>query len=383
MKTHAILSPSASQRWLACPPSARLEAALPDVTTEFAEQGTCAHALCEIKLKTLLHEDTAEPQAEFDSLRERWYDAEMETAAADYAREVWSRYERAREDCPQAILLVEKRLDLTPWMTDAFGTADAVIVTDDTLEVIDFKYGRGVAVSAYENPQMRIYALGAIADYDVEYDLQRVRMTIIQPRLFSVSEYERPVDELKAWATDVLKPAAERAYRCEGAQTPGPHCRFCKLRPSCGALSADGLSLFLSRPDKSLITDDEYPALLAVLPTIKAWCTAVEDYALAQALAGKTFPGFKLVEGRSIRKITDPEGLAVALNHADPTADIYRPRELKTITELERILGKKTFAKISAGYVEKPAGKPALVPDTDKRQALTVIPSNDFKDFQK
>lgn len=383
MKKHAILSPSASARWIACPPSARLEASMPDDATDFAEQGTCAHALCELKLKKLLGADTDAAQQEFDALRERWYDPEMERCAEDYAAEVWGRYQTALKACPQATLLIEWELDLTPFMPAAFGTADAVIVSDDTLEVIDFKYGRGVEVSAEENPQMRIYALGATADYDVEYDLKRVRMTIVQPRLFNVSSYEEPVETLKAWAQDTLKPAAQTAFKGLGSQTPGPHCRFCRVRATCGALAANALALFIRHPDKALITPEEYPELYAAIPSIKLWCTAVEDQALALALSGTDFPGFKLVEARTQRKIVDPEGLAASLSQEVPEDDLYRPRELKTITELERVVGKKTFAERSHGLVVKPEGKPTLVPLSDRRPAITINPINDFKDFQK
>ena len=380
MEAHALLSPSSSHRWIHCTPSARLEENVEDKGSEFAEQGTCAHALCECKLRHLLGAEDLESIKEYQALRDKWHDKEMEVCTDDYVEIVWNKYQAALKEDPRAQLLIEQRLDFSSWIPDSFGTADAEVVTERTLEVIDFKYGKGVEVSAVKNTQMMIYALGALGNYDLDYDIEEVRMTIVQPRLHNVSEWTITTEELKAWADSTLRERARIAYEGKGEQQAGEWCRFCKVKARCAALANEALAAYTQHTDKTLISDDDMPSILGLIPAIKSWCTAVEDYATAQAIEGHKWSGFKLVEGRSIRKITDPDGLASKLEFAG-YPNIYKPSELLPLGELEKYVGKKTFAQLSEGYIEKPAGKPTLVSEDDKRPEINVNTAvEDFKD---
>lgn len=363
-----------------CSPSARLEENVEEQVSEFAEQGTCAHALGECKLRHLLGEEDMKAIDEYKALRDKWYDNEMDVCTDDYVELVWNKFQEAQKVDPRARLLIEQKLDFSSWIPGSFGTADAEIVTDRTMEVIDFKYGKGVEVSAVRNPQMMIYALGALGEYDLDYDIQEVRMTIVQPRLHNISEWSIPTDELKQWADTVLTERARLANEGKGEQKVGEWCRFCKVKARCAALANEALSAYTQHTDKTLISDDDMPVVLGLIPAIKSWCSAVEDYATAQAISGHHWRGFKLVEGRSIRKVTDPDALAEVLvkNGYDK---IYKPSELRPIGELEKYVGKKTFAELSFGYVEKPQGKPTLVTNDDKRPELNINTAvEDFKD---
>lgn len=377
---HALLSPSSSHRWLNCTPSARLEENVEDRGSEFAEQGTCAHALCECKLRHLLGKETKESIEEYQALRDKWYDNEMDVCTDDYVEIVWNKYQTALKTDPRAQLLIEQKLDFSSWIPGSFGTADAEVVTEQTLEVIDFKYGKGVEVSAVKNTQMMIYALGALGDYDLDYDIRDVRMTIVQPRMHNISEWSISTDELREWADTTLMERAKMAYEGKGEQKAGDWCKFCKVKARCAVLANEALATYTQHTDKTLISDDDMPGVLGLIPAIKSWCTAVEDYATAMAIDGHRWKGFKLVEGRSVRKVTDVEGLSDVLQSAG-YKEIYKPSELRPIGELEKYVGKKTFAQLSAGFIEKPAGKPTLVSEDDKRPEINVNTAvEDFKD---
>jgi len=295
---------------------------------------------------------------------------------------VWERLYAAKALTRDAQLLVEVRLDFGHYIPEAFGTADAVIIADGCIEVIDFKYGRGVKVSAWENPQMKIYALGALEAFGMEYDIRAVRMTIVQPRLDNLSEYEMTVEELTAWAKDVLKPKAAEAFAGGGEPVPGAWCQFCKVKGRCGKLAAVCTTAARAFSEPRLISSDDMAAkVLPLLPTIRIWLSSVEEYALQQALGGVQYKGFKVVEGRSVRKITDPQAVMNLLADNGFAQESYiRPTELRTITELEKIIGKKRFAELCADYISKPQGKPTLVPDSDKREVFNSA-AEDFKNI--
>lgn len=288
----------------------------------------------------------------------------------------------ALERTPDAQLLVETRLDFSEYVPEAFGTADAIIIADGCMEVIDFKYGKGVRVSAENNPQMMIYALGAFARFSFEYHIDRVRMTIVQPRIDNLSEWELSIKELTNWTETVLIPAAEKAYKGDGPQNPGCWCQFCKVKSSCRALANQCTTLAKDYADKILTPEELANDVLPRLATVKTWLAGVEEYALQQALSGVEIPGWKIVEGRSVRKITNISGAASALSNAGyTTADIYKPQELRTITELEKLAGKKQFAAICGDYIVKPQGKPTLAPASDKRPAINPI-ADDFSGIE-
>lgn len=384
---HALLSPSSSHRWIHCTPSARLEENVPDKGSVYAEEGSCAHALCEATLLGLLNTERggrykeAEKKAwvEHEEGRERFYNTEMQEAVDMYVATVWEKYREAVKTTLDAELFIEKKLDFGKYIPGSFGTADAIIIADGLMEVIDFKYGKGVEVSATENTQMMIYALGALDAYSWEYDIERVRMTIIQPRKANVSEYEQTVEQLTEWQEKTLTPAAERANKGEGEQQSGEWCRFCKVKAQCACLATQSVRAYTENENKELIAPDQMPGLLTLIPAIKTWCTAVEEYALARAVAGEDFKGWKVVEGRSIRRVTQPDVLTAKLLEAG-FKDIYKPVELRPLGELEKLVGKKEFAGLSEGLVEKPEGKPVLVPVSDKRSAKQY--SSAAKDFE-
>ncbi len=377
MAAHAILSPSGASRWLACTPSARLEQQFPDIAGQAAAEGTLAPALGELLIRRRAGE-IAEPDyletlhgIETDPL----YDAAMLEHADNYAVYVLEQFYAAKAHTPGALLMLEQRLDLRAYVPEGFGTGDAIVVADDTLTLIDLKYGKGVPVSAHENKQMMLYALGALHLFDAAFRISHVRMVIYQPRLDSISEYEISVEDLTAWANDYLRPRAALAFAGEGEFAPGDACRFCKAKASCKALA--DYNLQLARHDfrsPELLTDEDVADILSRADLFTSWIGAVTDHALHMAVtAGKRWPGYKLVEGRSVRKYTDTGAIMAALTAAGiPTHTFIKPAELQPITALEKAIGKDNFSKYAGPYVMKPPGKPALVPASDKRPELNT-----------
>lgn len=360
--THAILSASSSSRWLACPPSARINAELPETTSVYAEEGTKAHALAEKTLKGYLAGGPAEVQSDNE---------EMKEAVQRYVDVCIEKINAAKAASPDAVVHVEFRLDFSTYVPDGFGTGDMVIVSDKSLEICDLKYGKGVPVSAEGNTQMRLYALGAVEDFGMLYAFDTVHMTIIQPRLDSVSTDTLSAGKLIDWGRSIIS-IAKLAYDGEGDFQAGDHCRFCKFRPRCKALAAYMAEKTALRK-KQTLTDLETVSILQAAKDIKRWLTDLEDYALGKALDGYDWPGMKLVEGRSKRVITDPDAAAAVLIDKGFDADaVYKPRELQTLTALEKLVGKKALAEALGDLIEKPDGKPTLVELSDKRPPLDV-----------
>ncbi len=363
MGAHALLSASSSHRWLSCTPSARLELEFEDTESEAALEGTAAHALCEHKLRRALKMRSKRPASRFDS-------DEMERHTDDYVAFVLEQLAEARLRCRDPIVLVEQRLDFSCYVPDGFDTGDAVIVGDGLMHIVDFKFGQGILVDARDNPQMMLYALGALRLYEQLYDIREVAMTIYQPRRENVSTWTIPVNELKAWAENVLVPRAKLAFAGEGDYCAGEWCTFCRAAVKCRARAEAKLALAkyeFARPP--LLTDAEIGDILARLDDLTKWANDILGYATQAALhQGKQWPGYKLVEGRSVRKYTDETKVAAAAKAAGYT-DIYK-QSLIPLTEMERLMGKEQFGLILAGLVEKPAGKPTLAPVTDKRPAM-------------
>ena len=379
--SHAVLSPSAAHRWLTCTPCARLEENYPDVSSPFAQEGSIAHEFGELKLKQMLGLITTEEFAmRANVLREdEMYQPEIEEYAEGYTSFVWERYQAARKDNEYVRLRIEERIDLRAYVPEGFGTGDAIILSDGTMDIIDLKYGKGVKVSAVENPQMMIYAIGALYACSIEYEVERVRMTIYQPRLGNVSEWEITASALKKWAKEELMPKALMAYKGEGEPVPGSHCKFCKAKAQCRALAQHNVEASVHEfDDAHLLSIDAIAELLHEFDGIKTWIAAVEEYALAEALKGTKVPGWKLVEGRSVRKYKDDKEVAKRLLENGITEDaIYKPRELNTITTMEKRLTKKGFNALLADLVIKPAGKPTLVTEDDARPEYNSA-ANDF-----
>ena len=373
-KKHAVLSASSSHRWLHCNPSARLELEFEDKESAAASEGTAAHALCEHKLKRRLKLRSDRPVS-------HWDNDEMEQYTDEYVDFVMEQVIRERRRDENTQVLIEQRLDFSCFVPDGFGTGDCLIVSKGRLHIIDFKYGQGVLVEAEDNPQMKLYALGALEQFGEQYQIKKVKMTIFQPRRENVSTRETTAFKLKTWAKKDLKPKAERAFKGEGEYCPGEWCLFCKAAVKCRARAEDKLRLaqteFKLPP---LLTDSEIERVLAKLPDLKKWADEIQEYALQAALGGKEWSGFKLVEGRSVRKYTDEGAVAQAAKAAGYN-DIYK-QSLISITEMERLMGKKDFEKILGGLVVKPQGKPALVSETDKRPAINVSAKNDFDEIK-
>ena len=372
MADHAVLSASGSHRWLNCTPSARLELEFENTGSEAAREGTAAHALCEHKLKRALHMRSRRPVSDYDS-------DEMEECTDAYVDFVMEQYEAAKQVCKDPVILIEQRLDFSCYVPDGFGTGDCLIISDDRLHIIDFKYGMGVLVEAEDNPQMKLYALGALAVYDALYDIREVSMTIFQPRRANVSTWTVSVEDLKAWAENELKPRAKMAYDGEGEYLPGEWCTFCRAAVRCRARAEEKLKLaqteFRMPP---LLTDAEIEEILAVLPDLTRWANEIAAYALDAALNhGKEWNGFKVVEGRSVRKYRDEAAVAEAAKEAG-YKDIYR-QSLIPLTEMQRLMGKDKFEEILGGLITKAPGRPTLVPMSDKRPAMNV--SNAINEF--
>lgn len=366
---HALLSPSAAHRWIHCTPSVRLEEGVRDEGSDFAAEGTLAHAIASRKILETLGRPHDEQDREIGELRERYYSEEMEGYTDTYRSIVLEKFNDAKTRSKDAQLLVEVRLDFGAFLPDAFGTADAVIIADDLMEVIDFKYGKGVKVDADHNPQMMIYALGALDEFLLDYDIKRVRMTIVQPRIDNLSECGMMVGELTAWRTVTLKPAAEKAFAGVGDQVPGEWCQFCKVRATCSAIAEKARQICNEDfREARLISDEDIPGLLPLVPVLKGWLEDFASHALQRALDGATIKGYKLVEGRSIRQVTDQDALLGALLvKGYQRDDLLKKPELKAIGELEKLVGKKAFAEIGKPWLIKPQGKPTLAEESDKR----------------
>lgn len=340
---HALLAPSSSAMWLECTPSAMKNAAVADTSSSYAQQGTDAHTLCEYKVKKALGHRVRDPTEDLT-----YFDEEMAECSDTYCEFVMEQVETAKQNCSDPLVLVEQRLDFTRWVAESFGTADCIIVADGMLTVIDFKYGLGILVEAEENPQMRMYALGALNLFESLYDIQTVRMIIFQPRRDNISIAEITKEELLEWAEKILVPAAVLAANGEGEYKAGKHCQFCKVKATCR-----------KRAD-----------------TFIGWVNDVKTYALEQAISGKEFPGYKIVEGRSNRRYTNDDAVAAVVTDAG-----YDPFEKKLmgVTAMTKLLGKKKFDTLLGSLIEKPKGKPTLVPDSDKRKAWNPT-AEDFKE---
>lgn len=380
--SHAVLSPSAANRWLACTPSARLELHFPDKVGDFALEGSLAHEFGEVCLKGYSGIiDESEKNKRLEKLAEdKFYSENLAEYATSYADFVWEKFLLSQKTTPDAVLHIEEQINLTAYVPEGFGTGDAVILADGVMEIIDLKYGKGVSVSAIENRQMMLYALGALDMFGFMYAIHTVRMTIYQPRLDNISEWEMSVEELTTWGMNELAPRAKMAYAGEGSFVPGKHCQFCRAKAQCRALYEKNMEVAKYEfSDVSLLSDAEVSKVLAEVDGIKNWITAIEEYALQAALGGKKFPGFKLVEGRSNRKYADEKLVAIRLiENGYKQSSIYEPAKLKTITSMEKLVTKKAFTALLGDLIIKPQGKPTLAPESDKRQEWNSA-ENDFK----
>ena len=367
---HAVLAASSSERWLNCPPSARLCEAYEDKDSDYAAEGTDAHALCEFRLKQALGIPADDP---IENLS--WYNEEMEDCAAGYAAYVSELLETAKQTCADPVVMIEQRVDFSRWVKEGFGTADCIVIADGVLNICDYKNGQGCLVLADRNPQMMLYALGALEIFDGIYDIDTVRMTIYQPRKSNISVYEMDKADLYEWANSELTQKAQLAYEGQGSFSCGEWCRFCKAKAECRERAEANLALARYEfQTPALLADEEIADILGKVDALTAWASDVKEYALQQAISGTAFPGWKLVEGRSNRKYTSEAAVAAAVEGAG-----FNPYEKKLlgITAMQKLLGKSRFEEHLAPYIEKPQGRPTLVRSSDKRPEWNTA-KNDF-----
>jgi len=378
-KLHATLSASGAKRWMSCPPSARLEERLKDIvgesTSDFAQEGTLAHSLSELKLLRFKGN-----MGDRDGINEHNYEVrraelgdipkDMEFYTQVYVDNVIERFLSARAVSNTALLFVEQRLDFSRWVPEGFGTGDAVIISDESLEICDLKYGRGVPVYAENNPQARCYGLGAINEFGILFDFEVVRNTIIQPRLDSITEETISRVELLDWGENTLKPLAELAFKGEGEFNPGEHCQFCVARAICAARVEAAMKTFqhgFASPD--VIPDEQIPEVLKYADITDAWIKDLRAYALGRALDGHKWSGLKLVEGRKGRRTwTDKEAVEEELIRAGYKREDFEEKPtLKSVAMVEKLLGKKAFTALMSDFVMQPNGALTLVDESDER----------------
>lgn len=393
-RAHALLSASGASRWLTCTPSPRLEENFPEPPpSPYAEEGTLAHELAEIKLRSalMLADKEKSTKAQTDERRKKHYDItsnplyspEMETHTDTYVAYCMELYAEAKKRGP-AFAMTETKVSLKAYIEDGFGTCDFIIVGGGTMDVIDLKYGAGLIVSADDNPQLKLYGLGAQDDIGWMYDVNTVRLHIVQPRRDAISTYEIGADALTDWGQTTVIPSAKKAYAGEGDQVTGSHCRWCKAQTHCRKFQQEAAAIVAKDfPDPMLLTDDEVLEAYKVSDKITSWLSKVSEFVFNEALAGRTWEGFKLVEGRSNRKWSDSEAVEAALTKAGYTQADFMKMSLEGIGAIEKLLGKKGFEEVVGPLTVKPPGKPALVPESDKRPPLDRSGAADFENLDE
>lgn len=391
-KKHALLSPSGGKRWLTCTPSAKLESMLPDSTSEYADEGTAAHALSELLIGYAVGKvSKADYRWQIEVIKkQRHYSVSMHDYCQEFKTYVLERYNECRAKDSSTIILIETRVDLTAYIPGGFGTADIIIISEGKLILIDLKYGQGVPVSSEENEQLMIYALGIIKKYTFIFDFKVAELHIYQPRINNTSSWTVAVSNLLKWAKEVLIPGALAASKGEGDFVPGEHCRFCRAAAPCEARKEYMLNAFKPKLIPGVITPDQVAEVLSIQADMKAWLTAVEGYALTEAVEkGTKWPGFKLVEGRANRFVKDETKVIEVLQEQKIAKSDYTKTEMLGITGLENLLGKKKFNELLGEFVATPKGKPTLVPAADKRPELnnpdsvfdSIVFDDDFTPF--
>ncbi|HFU4472074.1 TPA: DUF2800 domain-containing protein [Streptococcus suis] len=372
MTSHAILSASSASRWMACPPSVRLTEDLEDQTSSFAQEGTDAHELCAYLVEKALGRKARDPTADLT-----YYSEEIQDCAEEYRNFVMEKVEKAKTYSRDPTILIEQRLDFSKWVPEGFGTGDCIIVSDKLLQVIDYKHGLGILVEADHNPQMMCYALGALDLFEELYDIETIAMTIFQPRKNNISTFQLSKAELLDWAETDLSPMAQLVFKGEGDMKSGKHCQFCKLKAVCRKRAEDNLALAkMEFADPATLANEDIAEILPKLDQLVSWANDVKAHALNEATSGHQIPGYKLVEGRAVRKYSDESQVADAVSRIG--LDPYE-KKLLTITAMTKLLGKKQFNDLLGDLIIKPSGKPQLVPLGDSRQEMNLA-KHDFNE---
>jgi hypothetical protein len=379
-RAHALLAPSSASRWLACPPSARLEDALPpQKSSPFAEEGTLAHEIAELEINLHLQRiDFNYYKAQLsEKAKSSFFNDAMLEEVDKYVNFVKEQIEAVSKTCEPTIL-IEERVDLTAYVPEGFGSNDCITIGDGIMYVSDLKFGKGVKVSAQDNSQLKLYSLGAYSKYQLSYDIKEIVMTIVQPRLNWIDSFSITPEDLMHWADTVVKPGAALAFTGDGMTKAGEHCRFCRVAAKCKALATHNQNLArYDFEDPRLLSDDDLINIMEHTDMLVSWANAASAYIYEQALAGRPFKGYKLVEGRSNRKIVNEEAAIEELLYQYDEKFIVN-KKIKGIGELEKLLGKKEFAEVMGPYVDKPKGKPALVPEDDPRPTFSSSAQEDF-----
>ncbi len=387
-KDHALLSASGSHKWLVCSPSARLEEGFENKTSSYMAEGTLAHAIAELKVKNYFLDPMGKRKfnSEMKKLQKsEFYNEEMQgytDTYLDYLKEL------ALKSNIKPSVAVEVKIDYSKYAKEGFGTADCIMAMGNELHIIDFKYGKGVPVSAEDNPQLKLYALGALEKYKIIYPIMHIVLHIVQPRLDNISNYTLLRAELEQWGNDIVIPAANKAYMGLGEFTPGEHCRFCKAKGCCSARAEKNLRAIedfkpidygpkkqhteLESVAKGILDNSEIGIILSQIEDVDSWVKDLKSYALEAILQGADIKGWKAVEGKSNRAITDVDkAFEVIKDYGVDEALLYERKPL-TITALEKLLTKKTFNDLIGDYIEKPKGAPTLAPVSDKRESYKL-----------
>ncbi len=367
-KNHALLSASGSHKWLVCTPSARLEEKFENKTSEYMEEGTLAHEIAEFKLRNYFFDGMTKRKysSQMKKFEQReHYNSEMQGCTDDYLDYV---KDLALQTAVKPFVAIEQQIDYSMYAPEGFGTADFLMIAGNTLYIVDYKHGKGVPVSAENNPQMKLYALGALAQFGILYPISKVKMTIFQPRLDNISEFEMPAGELQMWGNTVVKVQAEKAFKGEGDYVQGEHCRFCKAKGNCRFRAEENLKKYEQLKNSAILTNTELGEVLLNVDGLDAWIKDLKTEALNQILKGNEVAGWKAVEGKSNRVITDIDKAFEILKENGVDEALLYERKPLGLTALEKLVTKKKFNDLIGNYIEKPKGAPTLAKAMDKRE---------------
>lgn len=373
-RAHALLSASSAHRWLECPPSAVANEAYPNQDTSFTQEGTLAHEVAE---------EVARLHLNGESITLKLWPPEVTREMVSCAEE-YADYIEEQKKSNDAIVLLEQRVDFSPWVPEGFGTCDCIIIQDETLTIIDYKYGQGVAVSATDNPQMKLYALGAMNDYGIAMDVKKVELHIFQPRMNNISKDSLTVEELMTWADKTVKPTAEKAAQGKGKYAPGEHCRFCQHGGKCRALTklcTEYLETHGLRVALPVLAPHEVADVLRMEPMVTLWLKKVKEQALTTLMNGEELPGYKLVEGKLGNRKWKDEGEVAATLAPLYSKEEYTETRLLSPSQMDKAIGKKKVAELLEGLIERAPGAPTIAPITDKRPAYDRL-AEAQKDFE-
>lgn len=375
-RKHAILSASGASRWMNCTPSARIEERIKESRSIHADEGTLAHEFANIELEKHFERITQkEYNREIKKLRKHtlYYDG-MEDEVAKYTEYVIEAFNVANQSSSGgATIQIEEKLDFSHIVEQGFGTGDSVIIADGVMEISDLKFGKGVKVFAEKNSQLMLYGLGALRIFDLAYDIQTVRLTIFQPRLDNVDSWDISVEDLHKWAEEEVKPKSELAYEGEGELKVGDWCKFCKAKAMCRAMAEHNLELAKHEfRDPHRLSEEEFLEIYSRIDMLVDWANSIGEFMLSEAISGKNWPGFKVVEGRANRKWSNEDQVIETLMNLGYSGPEYLKTSLKGIPEIEKLVGKTDFAPNLSSLVIKPQGAPTLVPESDKRPAMGI-----------